>query len=354
MPAPFISVLIDTYNHEAFIEQAIRSVLDQDFPAARREIIVVDDGSTDRTPDIVRQFEPQVRLIRKSNGGQASAFNAGISECRGEIISFLDGDDWWTPDKLRRVVAELEKNPSLGSIGHGLFEAHSDGRPLGVVVPNQDTLLYLQDPQTARRFTYFRAFLGTSRFTIRKKLLDRIFPIPEELVIEADEYMFTLAPALAPALVLNQPLFHYRLHPGNLYQYSNQDKIKARRKLSVLEALLLRLPPPLREFAVPEDIIAAVLEPIQIDSCRLRLSLDGGFPWETFRIEKAAYAYSYSKRPLGHRLFSSLILAATLALPPRLFYKLRQWYSEKKLHRLRGFIGIPTSAAPVIEHRPVS
>ncbi len=74
----FASVLIDTYNHERFIEQAIVSVLEQDFPAADREIIVVDDGSTDRTAEIVRKFEPHVRLLRKENGGQASAFNAGF------------------------------------------------------------------------------------------------------------------------------------------------------------------------------------------------------------------------------------------------------------------------------------
>ncbi|HZS70819.1 MAG TPA: glycosyltransferase, partial [Candidatus Acidoferrum sp.] len=78
---PFVSVLIDTYNHERFIEQAIASVLDQDFPASEMEVLVVDDGSTDRTPEVLRQFEPRVRVIRKANGGQASAFNAGIPQC---------------------------------------------------------------------------------------------------------------------------------------------------------------------------------------------------------------------------------------------------------------------------------
>src|ERR1051325_2162678 len=95
----FASVLIDTYNHERFIEQAIVSVLEQDFPASEREILVVDDGSTDGTPEIVKKFEPQVRLLRKKNGGQASAFNAGIPECKGEIVAFLDGDDWWNRDR---------------------------------------------------------------------------------------------------------------------------------------------------------------------------------------------------------------------------------------------------------------
>src|SRR6201997_5197810 len=103
MSKPHLSVLIDTYNHERFIEQAITSVLEQDIPMADVEIVVVDDGSTDQTPEIVRRYEPRVRLLRKPNGGQASAFNAGIPECHGQIIAFLDGDDWWAPGKLRRV-----------------------------------------------------------------------------------------------------------------------------------------------------------------------------------------------------------------------------------------------------------
>jgi len=85
MARPFVSVLIDTYNHERFIEQAIRSVLEQDFPASDREIVVVDDGSQDRTPEIIAKFASQVRLVRKANGGQASAFNTGIRNARAKL-----------------------------------------------------------------------------------------------------------------------------------------------------------------------------------------------------------------------------------------------------------------------------
>ena len=115
MTAPLFSVLIDTYNHERFIEEAVQSVLAQDFPISEREILVVDDGSTDRTPEILRKFEPQIRILPKTNGGQASAFNLGIPECRGQLIAFLDGDDSWTPNKLRVVcdVMEAELAPKL-------------------------------------------------------------------------------------------------------------------------------------------------------------------------------------------------------------------------------------------------
>jgi glycosyltransferase involved in cell wall biosynthesis len=352
MTKPLVSVLIDTYNHERFIERAIVSALEQDFPQAEREVIVVDDGSTDSTAEIARKFEPNVRLIRKPNGGQASAFNAGIPECRGEIVSFLDGDDWWVINKLQLVVGELEKNPELGTVGHGFYEAYPDGRPHGVVTPERNALLHLQDLPTARLFTHLRCFLGTTKITIRKKLLNQILPFPEELVIEADEYMFTLAPALAPALVLDKPLFYYRFHEGNLFQYSEKDDKKTRRKQRVLEVLLRCLPPRLRALGIRDDIIAAVMEPIWVDAGRMRLGLDGGMPWETYRIEKAAYRYNYSGRPIGYRLFKALVLGATLVLPPRSFYKVQQWYGSNELNRIRDLIGKPTGAAPIIEQRP--
>src|ERR1700722_6588457 len=124
--SPKVTVLIDTFNHERFIREAILSVIGQDFPPDEMEILVVDDGSTDRTPEIIRKFEPRVRLLRKENGGQASAFNAGIPEARGEIISFLDGDDWWASNKLSRVMETIMADPSLGIVGHGIVMCHLD------------------------------------------------------------------------------------------------------------------------------------------------------------------------------------------------------------------------------------
>ena len=71
----------------------------------------MDDGSTDSTPEIVRKFQPHVRLIQKTNGGQASAFNTGIPEAQGKIVAFLDGDDWWAKEKLRAVMDYLAARP---------------------------------------------------------------------------------------------------------------------------------------------------------------------------------------------------------------------------------------------------
>ena len=196
-----ISVLIDTYNHERFIERAIRSVLEQDMPMDDVEILVVDDGSTDQTPEIVQQFGPHVRLIRKPNGGQASAFNVGFSQARGQILATLDGDDWWAREKLRRVVETLDANPDVGFVGHGFSEEYADGRPSGLILPGRCYSLDLATLPNAELFRHLAAFFGTSRMTIRRSVLDRILPIPEELNIEADEFIFTaLAPAVSRAM----------------------------------------------------------------------------------------------------------------------------------------------------------
>jgi len=116
---PLITALVDAYNHECYIEQTLVSVLEQGLSSTELEIVVVDDGSTDKTPEIVRKFEPRVKHVRKANGGQASAFNAGFAAAHGEIVATLDGDDWWAKGKLSAVVSALEANPIVAAVSHG-------------------------------------------------------------------------------------------------------------------------------------------------------------------------------------------------------------------------------------------
>jgi hypothetical protein len=194
-----------------------------------------------------------------------------------------------------------------------------------------------------------KAFLGTSRVAIRKAVLSRILPIPQELVVEADEFMFTLAVAMGGAVVLERPLTYYRLHADNLFQFRAGDATKVRRKRDVMSCLARELPPRLGLLGVPRDAIDTVIKPVWIDAERLRLAVEGGKPWDTFRVERAAYRIAYKKVPVAYRAFKSLVLMSTLLMPPRLFYRAKSWYTARDMRRLRRFVGEPTAAEPIMQ-----
>jgi glycosyltransferase involved in cell wall biosynthesis len=210
---PRVTVLIDAYNYGQFIEEAMESVLAQDFAADQMEIIVVDDGSTDDTAERVKKFGARVRYVLKQNGGQASAFNVGFAEARGEIVALLDADDYWLPGKLRRVVAEFEKHPEAGMVYHRLqeFDMRSGQRRDGaftaisgfVAKKREDLLRYVLYP--------------TSALAFRRELVEKLLPIPEGLRIQADSHLSGLIIFVAPVVAVDESLAVYRVHGGNLF-----------------------------------------------------------------------------------------------------------------------------------------
>ena len=104
---PLASIVINNYNYAAFLPAAIDSALAQTY--APLEIVVVDDGSSDQSRRIMAGYGDKIVPVLKSNGGQASTFNAGVAQSRGEIICLLDSDDCFAPDKVARIVAAFEK-----------------------------------------------------------------------------------------------------------------------------------------------------------------------------------------------------------------------------------------------------
>ncbi|HUJ32083.1 MAG TPA: glycosyltransferase family A protein [Candidatus Acidoferrum sp.] len=332
MSTPFVTALIDTYNHEAFIEAAIESALEQDFPPSEFEILVVDDGSTDRTPEIVRRFEPRVRLLRKTNGGQASAFNAGIPEARGEIVAFLDGDDWWAPGKVKAVAGAFASNPSAGLVGHGIVQVGSDGRQL-VLVPREPCRFRIASTAEAKMFRTRRGFLGTSRMAYRKETLRRIGAVPEALKFEADEYLFTLAGLFADVMILCEPLTFYRLHDRNLFQLANANAEGARAKQQVLAALAKSLGDKFTEYAVSGSIAKPILECVQAEADVLRLSLDSGYPWETVSTEWKIQRALHSDASVWQHLFSFARLVPAFVMPAAAYYGWRRRLSRSASYR---------------------
>jgi glycosyltransferase involved in cell wall biosynthesis len=223
---PVVSVLIDTYNYGQFIEQAVESVLAQDFPAEQMEVLVVDDGSTDDTAERIAKYGQRLRYFRKPNGGQGSAFNFGVAQTRGEIVALLDADDYWLPGKLRRVVAEFEKHPEAGLVYHRLLERANETEELhearfdfvavsGPILEDVGQLLsYWPQP--------------TSAVAFRLSVLQRLCPIPESIRLQADGYIGLLAPLISAVWAIPEFLAVYRLHGQNLYS-SNGPQITRER-----------------------------------------------------------------------------------------------------------------------------
>jgi len=321
---PPISVVIDTYNHERFIDRAIRSVLEQDWPGlCDVQILVVDDGSTDGTAEIVRGYEPRVRLLQKPNGGQASAFNFAVPQCQGDIVAFLDGDDWWAPEKLRLTMEAFAAAPEVGMVGNGITEVFDNGEQNSEVL-TQIPRFRIDSVQGARVFRRRKSQMGTSRMVLRMEILRQILPVPETIFIEADEYIFTLAAALSEIMILGEALTFYRIHSGNLFQISGFQVHSIDRKRKSLESLEQALSEKLGRLGLPKKVVRAVVDPIWAEAGILRLQTQGGLPLDTVRVEWKFYRIVHEDASWAHATFKFLSLLPALLCSPKLYYGVRR------------------------------
>ena len=330
MTRPLISVLIDTYNQEKYIEQSVVSAVEQDFPASDWEIVVVDDGSTDRTPKIVRKFAPRVRLLRKENGGQASAFNAACPELRGEIIALLDGDDWFAPGKLAAVAAAFEQNPHAGAVSHGYYEFHEDTGQAKLQTPNRQ-FFSLATPAAAELSRTYWPFLIIGALTVRRDVLRRIVPIPEVLVFCADGPIAWSAMA-SGILVFEEPLCYYRHHGSNLHTVNAKSRGALERKAKMLELMFEQIEPMLMAIGVTQEAMLASFYPWWVAVRRQKLRSLGGNRLETLRTEMRSFRIQYANPSFAYRLFKyTTVGTAASVLSPRQFYALWEWYGRQKI-----------------------
>lgn len=126
--SPLVSVVIPAYNAAWCVRRAVDSVLAQEMRDF--ELIVVDDGSTDATTEVLAGYGDALRVLRKPNGGLSSARNAGIAAAIGRYVAFLDADDWWLPDKLARQTALLESKPEVLFCSTTTAVRSPEGKPL--------------------------------------------------------------------------------------------------------------------------------------------------------------------------------------------------------------------------------
>lgn len=353
MRQPAISALIDTYNQGQFLEQAIESVLAQGLSPSELEILVVDDGSTDNTASLMPKFAPRVRYLRKTNGGQASAFNAAFPELHGELIAFLDADDWWASDKLSAVLDAFSKNPDIPAVGHAFYDTLADGTPSELVAPDNVSRINLTTPHETRIAAVGKCCLATSKLTIRRSVLDRMGPIPEELVFCADEPIMDAALALGGAVLLDRPLCYYRYHTNNFFGFDSKDLSRKKKRYDIQAFLANYLPELLSRLGVSQECIRVFLDRGVADLERFD-ALRSGTRWQVFRAEMRAFSREFKNPSLGYRLFKAASGALILALPPARFYQVRDWYAKKNLRRFRETLGdAEPTFPPVCKRTPL-
>ena len=240
------SCLINHYNYGQFIGEAVASVLAQSHPVD--EIILVDDGSSQEHLEAVRSAaatSSRIQLIEKQNGGQLSCFQAAVEASSGEIVFFLDADDLWDPEYVKRCLTVYSGNREIGFVFAHDKKLHSDGSLEGESLPSRDC-----GYSVARCLARGGAWIGspTSCISMRKQILDRIFPVSDALAyrICADEVLVYGASLVgARKYFLGEPLIHYRVHGNNaFYGIKDSPERSYLRRLhghSFVEQLRLRL-----------------------------------------------------------------------------------------------------------------
>ncbi len=201
MDAFLVSIVIPVHNAASFLAEALESVFAQDHSAI--EVILVDDGSTDRSLAIARDWDPRLRILHQANAGPAAARNRGIELARGDYLAFIDADDRWPPGRLVRQLAILKERPELDMV-MGLVE---------VEYPDEA-------PRSAARFRAAGAHIAIFSFgagLFRRRLFDRVGLLSENLRNTEDADWFMRARETGASWLLENDLaLIYRRHGANM------------------------------------------------------------------------------------------------------------------------------------------
>jgi glycosyltransferase involved in cell wall biosynthesis len=227
--SPTVSVLISSYNYREHVVHAVESVLAQTAPAL--EIVVVDDGSSDGSWQALQDAfarHPTIRLIRKDNGGQMSAWIAGLPHLKGEVVALLDSDDEWRPQYLEQVLAVYRSLPSVdyvycnmekfGATEGPMLQGHPHNRDLGL-------------SRLMGAFVSRWQGVATSGNTLRRPLLEKILSLPSEQAQQwrtrPDDCLFYGSDILgAHKFYLAEPLARHREHASNALQEFKNAPVK--------------------------------------------------------------------------------------------------------------------------------
>jgi glycosyltransferase involved in cell wall biosynthesis len=219
---PLVSVVIPSYNHAAYVTQAVRSVLEQTMRDL--EVLVVDDGSRDDSLARVRAIEdPRLRVIAQENRGTHGALNRGFGEAQGRYLAILNSDDRYLPQRLEKAVAALEAEPGLALVGTWIEVVDAEGRQLGIkegwtnldpwpVPAPAATFKADGDPRTALLMQNYWA--TTSNYVLPRESYETFGPFRP--LRFAHDWDFALrVQHQRPARLLPEPLLQYRVHSAN-------------------------------------------------------------------------------------------------------------------------------------------
>lgn len=211
-----VSVLISNYNYARYLRAAINSVLAQTY--SEYEVIVVDDGSTDNSHDVIRQLQQEtpdkVNPIFQENRGQGTAFNNAFEASSGEIIAFLDADDIWKPNKLQRVMEAFD-TPDVVGVMHQSERVDSKGNIIyggssNRKVLSEDLARLIVDTGNTWRYP------PTSALAYRRSALEKVLPMdPVKWQLCADGCLVYCTAFLGKIKTLNEVLMSYRIHGAN-------------------------------------------------------------------------------------------------------------------------------------------
>lgn len=213
-----IDIVVTSHNYAPYLRAAIDSALAQTHPDVR--VVVVDDGSTDASPQIIDSYGDRVVPVIKPNGGQASAFNAGLAVCEGDVVMFLDADDVLKPTVAERVAGALREHPDAAKVQWRMELAAADGRPTGTTVPPAHLPLPSGDMRRAEAtFPFDIPWMATSGNAFPARILRQLLPMPEsEYRVNADWYLQHLAALFGPVVSIDEIGALRRVHGANAYE----------------------------------------------------------------------------------------------------------------------------------------
>lgn len=205
---PLFSIVVTCYNYGQYLQQSLQSVLDQ--TCSDYEVIVIDDGSTDNTPDVMEQYaaDSRFKYIRQANAGQPKAKNRGITESRGEFIAFLDADDIWLPTKLEKQLA-LFADPLVGVVYSRRKWINQDG----VEISGNERILRRGD---ILDHIFIDNFICFSSSVIRHSCLEEVGYFDENLPMGIDYDLWIRLAARYRFEYVDEPLVKYRTGHANL------------------------------------------------------------------------------------------------------------------------------------------